>query len=208
MQGRQFAIRLVQWTSVSGTVKEWMGNGILVWFDGSWWCRRGVLQSNVVSTVLYGICRPKFSSYGVAVWLLFQLLTPPKSCVLVDSVEISINETDPTDWPYRGCRIVCCREDGLKSSAAPDVRSRAEVIAKLWAHASNESHFQVVCPIVGQSSRCWWQIEACFNTAAFKNPIILPRDHHVPCMIVQEYHEIHFAVWNGCWAESGSSSGS
>ena len=71
---------------------------------------------------------------------------------------------DPTDWPYHGCRHFSCREDGLKSCAAPDVWSRADVIAKLWARTSKESHFQGVSPIFWRSFHCWWQIEACFNT--------------------------------------------
>ena len=96
---------------------------------------QGVFEADVVFTVLYGICCPKFSSFVVVVRLLFQLLPPQESCVLVATVEISLDETNPTDWPYHGCRNVCCREDGLKSCAVPDVWSRADIIAKLWARA-------------------------------------------------------------------------
>ena len=147
------------------------------------------LLAAVVSMVLYGICCPKFSSHAVVVWLIFQLLATQESCVLVATVEISLGGMDPTDWPYHGCSHFGCREDGLKSCAAPDVWSRADVIAKLWARTSKESHFQGVSPIFDGLFIVGGRLRHASILSGLKNSIILPRDHHVTHAIVQEYHE-------------------
>ena len=158
--------------------------------------------------MLYGICCPKFSSFGVVVRLLFQLLPPQESCVLVATVEISLDETNPTDWPYHGCRNVCCWEDGLKSCAVPDVWSRADIIAKLWARALIESHIQVVSPNVWRSSCGWWQIETYFNTVWYQEP------HHTIMWSPRIMHDCPRISWkytsrSGMGVEqNGASSGS
>ena len=91
--------------------------------------------------------------------------------------------------PYHSCRNVCCWEDGLKSCAVSDVWSRADIIAKLWARAWSSPIFKL-CPrmfdgllVVGG------RLKHASTLSGIKNPIILPRDHHVSRMIVQEYHE-------------------
>ena len=76
-----------------------VASGMSVWFDDSRWWPRDVFQSNVDSTVLYGICCPKFVFYETVVWLYYSSYYCLKEAVLFATVTIPVYWKRPTDWP-------------------------------------------------------------------------------------------------------------
>ena len=179
------------WPGFSPDVQMWLVWAASKQWARAWWRSRCLcpLRWHCLHTSMYSKrAQPCYSSHGIPDTTLLMLLQTEESCGMVASSG-QVFETKPRCWrerPTEGSRVACSRVSYYTACTATGIPKRVLRSCTWQWYSTEQQNLQVAANdgiiVVGG------RLKYAALTHRSKHPIILPHNHKLSRMIVQDYH--------------------